>query len=67
MTSLYWPEFCRVGFECSTRVPPRGKELQTAEKGVRPGVKTGFDDGVERCLLMMMMVTPSLAMRKRML
>ena len=47
MTSLYWPEFCRVGLR-ALQGSPRGEELQTLVEGVRPGVKTGFDDGVEK-------------------
>ena len=43
--------------------PPGGEDLQPADGGVRPGVETVFE-GVERCCLKLMMVTPSLAMRK---
>ena len=45
--------------------PPGGEELQTAEEGVRPGVVTVFDAGVERKMLVDVAVTPSLAMRKK--
>ena len=31
--------------------PPGGEDLQPADGGVRPGVKTGFDDGVEKMLV----------------
>ena len=39
--------------------PPGGEDLQPADGGVRPGVKTGFDDGVERtkrCCLKLMLL-----------
>ena len=42
--------------------PPGGEDLQPADGGVRPGIKTGFD-GVEK-MLVAVAVTPSLAMRK---
>ena len=46
MTSLYWPEFCRVGLR-ALQGSPQGEELKTLVEGVRPGVKTGFDADVE--------------------